>query len=228
MFLYHISCYPLCLVNMLHMCYLYIVIKKNMIVPKDRVVVRVKSEYKEKLTHGSLELEVSESFAPFAKRKDTFAQTYGEIIAICDKRTGGLPVEVEVGDKVYFHFNAINANSRLDAMDDKIHHILYDHLFCAVRDGNIVMLNSRVLCEPLYEEGVENGVRTKNGLVVEINVGHDSKRAVLRHIGNPPEVDAKPGDIVHYEKNADFENIIEGTKYFVMFQDDLIAVENED
>lgn len=194
-------------------------------VPKDRVVVRVDSEYKEKLTHGNLELEVSETFAPFNKNKHTFAQTKAEIIAICDKRSGGLPVDVKVGDIVYFHFNAINRDSRLDEMDDKIHHILYDHLFCTVDEGQIRMINSRVLCEPLYEEGVEDGVRTKNGLVVEVNVGHDPKRAVLRHIGNPLEVDAKPGDIVHYEKNADFENWIEGKKYFVMFQDDLIAVE---
>lgn len=192
---------------------------------KDMVVVRVKSEYKKKLVHGSLELEVSESFAPYNADRHTFAQTYAEIVYVCASRTGGRPVEVEPGDKVYVHFNAISENSRLKWEDDKVHKVMYEHLFCKVKeDGEIVMLNERILCEPIFDDDVIDGVRMKNGLVVETGVKHDPKRAKVAHIA-PNDLGVEPGDIIHYEKHADFENLIEGKIYFVMFQDDMMAVE---
>lgn len=147
--------------------------------------------------------------------------------------------EVQVGDRVYFHYNAISEMSRvlLEYSQDYDHSIPYSMIFCAVRNGEIIMIGSRVLCEKYYDPDITfeeiNGVvipvkKSKSGIIMEMNVKHNPHKAVLRHIGNPlrgqKRVDARPGDLVYYEKDADFENTIEGREYLCMKQENLLAI----
>lgn len=141
--------------------------------------------------------------------------------------------EVKVNDFAYFHFNAITTDSKVDI---KIHGKPYylvglEDLFCIVRDGQIIMYASRVLAEPLYDEDlIDVGLwgkarKSSSGIITEIHVGHNHKKARLVHIGNPlnghKELNVRPGDIIYYDKDADFENEVEGKKYFCMIQEDI-------
>lgn len=143
---------------------------------------------------------------------------------------------IEEGDTVYFHFNAIDAESRmeLDVQKKPFYTVHYSSIFCYVRNGLITMVGSRVLAEPVYDDDVtiDGGIRvkkTRSGIITEINVKHNIKKARLVNIGNPLRgnklPDVKPGEIIYYSQDADFENEIEGKTYFVMYQEDLLMKE---
>lgn len=139
---------------------------------------------------------------------------------------------VEVGDLLYFHFNAITPDSRVDLkiLDKPYYLVCMEHIFAIVRNGQILMYGGRVLAEPIYDEDIQDlgGLKVKktaSGVIKELNVGHNLKKARLTHIGNPltdqPKTKVSPGDIIYYEQDADFENEIEGKKYFCMIQEDI-------
>jgi co-chaperonin GroES (HSP10) len=140
---------------------------------------------------------------------------------------------VQEGDVVYFHFNSIVPDTRVqfDLLEKPLYLVNMEGIFVIVRDGKIIMNGDRILCEPLFDEDVveEDGVKvrkTKSGIITEINVKHDLKKARLAHIGEgfigKKPVNANVGDVVYYDVDADFENEIEGKKYFCMVQEDLL------
>lgn len=146
--------------------------------------------------------------------------------------------EIEVGDKIYFHYTAIDKDSRVEYEGEYYYLVPYEMVWCAIRGQEIIMIGSRVFCEELSPEGVEeivvNGhkikvLMSKSGIVTEMNVRYDSNRARIVHIGKPlignPELNAKKGDIVYYSTDSDFVNIVEGKKYFCMLQEDILATE---
>jgi co-chaperonin GroES (HSP10) len=148
----------------------------------------------------------------------------------------GIQDTFEVGDKVYFHFNSIDADSRMETdIEKKPNYLVHcGSIFCIVRNGKIIMYASRVLAEPIFDDDVveDGGIRvkkTKSGIITEINVGHNTKKARLSYIGNPlahqSPVDVAPGEVIYYTRDADFENEIEGKIYFCMLQEDLLAKE---
>jgi co-chaperonin GroES (HSP10) len=144
--------------------------------------------------------------------------------------------EVQVGDILYFHFNSIHPDSRveLDINEKPYYLVNMENIFCLVRNGEIIMYGGRVLAEPLYDADVEDVLgmnirKTNSGIISEINVGHNFKKARLAHIGKPlkgaEKLDARAGDIIYYAKDADFINVIEGKTYFCMIQEDILLVE---
>jgi co-chaperonin GroES (HSP10) len=203
--------------------------------PTQRILVRCKDLYEYFVTHGNLTLYVDPLF-----KKGQHKITCGEVVAVPD---GVLPwcriiPEVQVGDKIYFHYNALREDSVIPDLEG-IWVIEYDFVFCVVRDGKIIPIGGKVFASPLYDDGVQdievNGTVTKGkisektGLITEINSKHSLKKARLAHIGTPLRGDVpvaiKVGDVFYYISNADFRNTIEGTEYFVMNQEDILATE---
>ena len=91
------------------------------------------------------------------------------------------------------------------------------------------MIGGRVLCHPISEGVTEDGMRvikSDSGIITQINVGHDLKKAVIASVGTPmldrPVLNVNVGDEVWYNKDSDFENEINGVTYFVMTQEDLL------
>lgn len=137
--------------------------------------------------------------------------------------------KVEIGDLVYLHFNAITPDNRID-LEKPYFLVCMENIFCIVRNGEIIMYAGRVLAEPIFDEDVQDlgGLKVKKtdaGVIKELNVTHNFKKAKLAHIGNPlapaKKTNVSPGDIIYYEQDADFENEIEGKKYFCMVQEDI-------
>lgn len=204
----------------------------------DHVLVEVEAEYKEEIRTKSgiigvnFENEIVRGLGAIRTGKVIatprgFSKHYA--VATIQER-------IEEGDTVYFHFNAVDAESRMETDVEKkpFYNIHYSSIFCYVRGGVITMVGSRVLAEPVYDDDVvlEGGIRvkkSKSGIITEINVKHNVKKARLTHIGNPRRgeklPDVGPGEIVYYAHDADFENEIEGKQYFVMFQEDLLMKE---
>jgi co-chaperonin GroES (HSP10) len=204
----------------------------------DHVLVEVESEWKQEIQTKSGVIGVT--FENEVERGMGAVRT-GKVIATPrgfskHHLISSIQERIEVGDTIYFHFNAIDAESRmeLDVQQKPFYTIHYSSIFCFVRNGVITMVGSRVLAEPVFDDDVvvEGGIRvkkTKTGIITEINVKHNIKKARLVNIGNPLRgqklPDVGPGEIIYYAKDADFENEIEGKLYFIMYQEDLLMKE---
>lgn len=143
---------------------------------------------------------------------------------------------IEVGDIIYFHFNSIDEHSRMevDVLEKPLYTVSYTSIFCYIRDGKLTPVGSRVLAKPMYDDDVvlEDGIRvrkTKSGIITELNVKHNLRKAKLAKIGKPldgdKELPVEEGDTIYYAHDADFENEIEGETYFVFLQEDILMKE---
>lgn len=203
----------------------------------DYILVKVESELVETNEKG---IYMPDGFLPNGIPKTK--QTKGVVVALPRGlyECSDIFPEIEAGDTVYFHYNSIGPESRMlvEYSAPLTYSIPYSMIFCAVRNGQIIPIGGRVLCEKHYDADVVweevNGhsipVRmNKIGIITEMNVKHSPHKAILKFIGNPlrgqQKKDVQPGDMVYYEKDADFENTIEGREYLVMTQENLIAKE---
>ncbi len=199
----------------------------------DHILVKVEEEVKSKIKHGSLELiAAGQDYNPDQK---VFAITQGLCVNVPRGMSKGIPYEfivpeVEKGDIVVLHFNSIDEGSRIEIGEEVFYLVPYEYVFAVLRDSRIVMIGGRVLCLPYYENAIEeDGMmirKTESGIITEINVKHDLKKAVLAHIGNPlRNAEVLPvaiGDLIWYAQDADFENEVAGKTYFCMMQDDIL------
>jgi co-chaperonin GroES (HSP10) len=128
--------------------------------------------------------------------------------------------EVEAGDKIYFHYNVLMSKS--NHIEGNLWFVPYFQIFCAVRNGEIKMVGSYILVEPIT-------TRTESEGMIIIPTAYQKKKehkyGILRHIGTPntdqPTLPVEAGDIVFFSEMDCFENNIEGTTYYCMLQEDL-------
>lgn len=132
--------------------------------------------------------------------------------------------------------------------------VRYDQVLCAVRAGQIIPIGSYVLVEPdmesldeilipiavtgadgkpLKDEGGRAIMKPKEQwLQVKEKPSAKYMRGWVRHIGTPldgdPEPLYKPGQLIYFRPNADWTNVIEGTKYYTIRQKHIVGrVEND-
>lgn len=204
--------------------------------PNQRIIVRADDMYKYYVQHGSLNLYVDPLY-----NKGRHKVRSAEVVAVPSgmEYWSKIVPEVQVGDLVYFHYNALTEDSALPD-NPGLWVIEYERVFCSVRGGDIVMIGGRILAEPVFDDDITEvevgGVMTKvklskSGLVKELHPEYNLKRARLSYIGTPlidhDAVPIKTGDVFYYVSNGDFVNNINGKDYFVMFQEDILAIDRE-
>lgn len=205
----------------------------------DRVLVDVDYEWKEE--HRTESGVIGVCFQNDIDRSGG-AQRKGRVVAVPRGISKNhfflkdIQESVQVGDLLYFHFNSILPDNRVELnLEDKPYYLInMENIFCIIRNGEFIMYGGRILAEPVYDDDVEDvgGMKvrkTKSGIISQINVKHNLKKAKLSHIGLPLKsqrpVNASPGDLIYYDTDADFENEIEGKVYFCMIQEDLLMKE---
>lgn len=210
---------------------------------KDYVIVQIEKERQDEIKHGSLKLEAPVGWNEHGINAFRYAQTKGVVAGVPDSEER-IDRELQVGDTVYFHYNAIKTNrvrNKLDIDGELYYRFFSDMIFVKVRDGVITPLNDRALCKPIFDdpdveeieiEGKMQKVKiSEAGIITKVNAGgHNEKRAILTHIDPYHEEiygDAV-GKVIHYDRHADFEIEIEGEKFFVMLLEDISAVEEEE
>lgn len=206
---------------------------KAPVAPRDKVFVVVDQLRKDTIKMGNVELAVD----PMINRTKYIARE-ATVVSVPKYVSWGIVPEIKVGDRIYMHFNALDRNEPIFSNGINYYGVLYDMIICAMRDGEIIMSGGRVLCKPIVDESVEispTGVtekKTSSGIIYDIGKErHNLKKAIVHKIGTPhtgkPVLGVKEGDVVYYLKDADWVNLIDGEEYFVMTQDDLIAVEEK-
>jgi len=180
---------------------------------------------KETMKHGSLEVVIPmDSDGTQHNPRAVHNWTTGYVVSVSDK----VNIGVMDGDKIHFHFNAIDDHSPIKLDNETVFKIDGDDVLCIERDNEIIPAGYWVLCEPIYDQKVTDldeskFVTSKSGILLpgtkEI---HNTSIAKVCYINDNEEI--KPGDTVYFAKNADFDNIdsrINGKKYFYIRYDDI-------
>jgi co-chaperonin GroES (HSP10) len=215
----------------------------------DCLLIKVESEIKTKVkSENGLELFIDPDLKNTELHSQAFEQidyrqTSGVVVALPSGYSSphyfydNLVHEVNVGDKVYFHYTAVDMDSKVEYGNELYYTVPYEMVWCKIDDaGKITMIGGRVFCEELPAEDIQeieiNGTKIKvrmtgSGIVTEMNVKREYGKARLMHIGTPlndqPKLDLVAGDIIFYAVDSDFVNVIEGKKYFCMTQEDILA-----
>jgi co-chaperonin GroES (HSP10) len=152
-------------------------------------------------------------------------------------RYSDLPIEVLVGDKVYFHFHALDEETFLFKEDEFLYFsIEYHQIFCSVRNGEIIPIAGQILVEPYYGNDIQEielpglttikGKTNSFGIITSIHEEPQYLRGVIKHASAPigfENIELRSGDHILYTIDSDFENEIEGKKYYVMKSWDVFA-----
>lgn len=134
----------------------------------------------------------------------------------------GTILEVEKGDRVVFHHNAVKTAIAEGFVHDGCVLIKYDGLFVRIRNGEIHPLNGIVLVEPV-EDNIESSVelvvdnytdKSKTGAIIipTIYDPKNKKKSIVRYVGTPltgynsyfdydgddSGCDIKPGDVIYH------------------------------
>lgn len=212
---------------------------------------------------GGKDLRIDPSFEPAVH-----ARIYGEVVSLPIRLSTGIPIsqqhrghpgyheespfeykyladiaqEVQVGDRIYFHFNTIKQKNFVQV--DGVHpnrtwyvKVRYDQVICAVREGQIIPIGSHVLVDPDFESWEDITIPTYSSLkdaqgkpilkpkdqwiVTKSQPTYRYLLGFVRHVGTPLRgmpLEIKPGQKIVYHKNADWKVNIEDRDYFVIKQ----------
>ena len=187
-----------------------------------RVVVKVEKKYNDTITfNNGQKLYLDVTYNP-----THHVVICGEVMATpytdwCVRTDGeSLKQELKIGDKIYFNYLTVDNENKITD-DDNCYMLDLEMVYCFVRNGKITATSNHVLVETLKQE-------ERIGSIWIPNTGEKEDEGILRYIGTPKKnferPDVVPGCRVKFEDTYAFENEIEGKKFYVMQQDDLLGL----
>jgi co-chaperonin GroES (HSP10) len=186
---------------------------------KDIFLVKLNKLVEDTVTVNGVEMYLDSSYDPMA-----FARQYGEVL-ITPEKLSSKYMDVQVGDRIYFHhFVADQKNKLIEDEDGNfILQVNANQIYCAVRDGEIIMQNFWCFVEKKTEP--EENFKTKSGIFLKATVEVEDLRGYLRH-GNQEIIDygAKIGDEVVFTENSEYSMNVEGKELLRMRNIDILAV----
>lgn len=136
------------------------------------------------------------------------------------KLTSKLPVEIKKGDRVFFQHFICDAENRVQINDEILYHGSYESLYCKIVDDKIIMLGDYNFIEPVMEDEKSSTIITP-----DMAKKKSDKKGIVRHTNiRLEEQGVKIGDIVLFQKNADYCIAVEGKPYFVIDNKHIVAV----
>lgn len=143
-----------------------------------------------------------------------------------DFQNEGVEPGITEGDKAYFHYFTLIYDENRISVDGKDYYMVdYHRIFVVIRDGVIIPVHGWTLIE------VDNeftGDKTKGGIIIPqfLRRKKVDTYGKLKYISqNQRSIGASPGDTVFFQKEFAFENRIEGTDYYVIQENDIMAYE---
>lgn len=128
---------------------------------------------------------------------------------------------VQVGDKLYFHFNVVLDPDNSFEEDGVQYWIVnYWDAIAIVRDGVIKPVGEFILIDPVIEDEVKSDL-----LYIPDHIAKKEKTRGTVFSSNHPDIPA--GVDVEYDAVGKFWNIIEGKKLYCMFNDNIKFIYNE-
>lgn len=183
---------------------------------------------------------------------DSMPELYSEMGGQYEyKMMADIEQEVQLKDKIYFKWRTTFNHKNLLAQSMEppawIFRCQYDNIYCVVRDGKIIMIGSHVLIDPIMESWDEilhptyYDIKDKFGkkiprpksewLQIKTAPAKKDRQGIVAHIGSPLRGEKcylSAGDKILFKPNMRNLITIEGKKYFVMRQDQIVCKVIED
>lgn len=159
--------------------------------------------------------EIIETYPGFEK-SDYNPSTYEpQYIRLCD-----LPFTGMVGQRAYVHYDALTEDNQVEPL---LYKVRIDSIICTVDSaGLIYMQTGHTLIAPDMQ--TEEDIKTPTGIFMQANVNPKPLRGWVIHVRNDNELGLKGGENIYYMLNADWEVEIENKTYYVIKEEDIIAV----
>jgi co-chaperonin GroES (HSP10) len=125
--------------------------------------------------------------------------------------------EIKVGDKVYFHYLLNDPMNMVVVEGKRCLNIPYDKVFCAVREGKIIPVAGWMFISKVEQEVKALEFSTKKEVK---NVG------IVSYLPAPyigEEEDLEISDKIAFENNLEFENEVEGKKFYLIKREYIIC-----
>lgn len=135
-------------------------------------------------------------------------------------------VEINKGDKVYFHHFVVQQDNYIEEDGKKLFKCPRFHLYCVIKNGIPVMIDDWILATPILEKE-EDIVKTFGTLKLFTKATPDKLHllAVAEHISKQAEEQGlKVGDTIVFRKDADYDMKIEGKDYYRMSIKNVVAI----
>lgn len=196
--------------------------------PRDFVLLKVDQKTDDRTLSGLYLYNGKLAFNDSTYNPNDRVRIYGEVVGIPSSLSSAAmnfshnllnecDIEVKVGDKAYFYYIDFNDSNVIEHEGKTYLQVRYDSIICLVRDGEIKTIAGHVLLTPskkteIYLLHSIEKVQNRVGIVAY---------APTPYRGDDIEIEA--GDTVHFYKDSEFENEIEGKKYYAMRQEFIMA-----
>lgn len=187
--------------------------------PRDYVFFTIDKEFADKITTASgFELDLVTGGEP--GNELNHVREFGIVTSLPRSLSSYLgEMEIQVTDKIYFHFHTIAPENKHESDGKVFYKVHYGEIYCAVRDGKIIMVNDNVFCQPVME--TEADIKTPAEIFLKSEPEPLPLRAKVTHINSSDEL--KVNDHIYYDKHNDIPIEIEGVSYYRMKQTDIIG-----
>ena len=171
---------------------------------KGKALVQVERKYDDEIVVAGKTIYVERAY----DNKDWHRVIHGKVV---------WSEELQKDVVVYFHYLQTESPV-LDVMEGQgsVYCMDAHMLFCYVVDDQIHMLNDYVLVD------IEMATK-RSSIIIDPFDRENVKSGVLRAIGKT-DLNCRVGNRVVMSNHSNFKNEIEGVEYYVMKQDDLLAV----
>jgi co-chaperonin GroES (HSP10) len=140
-----------------------------------------------------------------------------------DMMNRGIDCEVDLGDKVYFHYFTLREDENRVTVDGVDYYMVeYHNIFCRVIDGLVLPTHGWCFVsipEEKEEEATDMGIIIPD-MLRKRNVDTYGE---LKYKPSRIGINANPGDTVYFDKTYAFKNKIEGVEYYVIHESNLAA-----
>lgn len=181
-----------------------------------RIIITIEKKFDDEVDFNGGKLWIDTSFKP-----EHNVIQYGTVVAVPVRNPNFMEDDfvynVQVGDKLYINYGVVMDDSNLIEHDGVDYWMVDYYMALAVfRDGKIIPCGKHLLVEPILEE-------VKSSIIIpEIAQGKKLTKGRV-FASNDPEI--RDGDIVWFEEMGMFENKIEGKNLFVMFNSNILCIE---
>jgi hypothetical protein len=189
--------------------------------PLRQFIVYIPERIKETKKIGDIEIYIDTKFNEFEHRV-----MEGEVVGVPQK----YKTAVELGDTLYFHHHVVTTPQLLDREHD-LYQVLFDpnggfaSQAYAVKKkgtGEIIALGDWIFLDPMAPEA-----RLKSSIleIVSFETLPNEKGRIIYASDKIKEEGLKIGDVVYFQKDADYEMQIEDKKLWRMLVQHLMVVE---
>ena len=179
--------------------------------------------HNDKIRYGTLELHDYTDIKPEWK-----LILHGEVISVPEGFTYDWDQDIKIGDRIYFKYNVANPNNITEIDGKKYLRVDAFGIFAYVRDGKIYPFGDYSLSKAMFEEhdtveveGKEVKGKMVGGLFLVKDIQHDKRLTKIAYTNSD---DFSAGDTVLMDRSCDQEYIVEGQKFFVIENRDILGV----